>query len=61
MQLESRVAPTERNDALHRSGSVEHANFSAPKFRPRFRVTNRILFCTFASPVRLNARPFIQP
>lgn len=55
MQLESRIAPTERNDALHRSGSVEHANLTAAKFRARTGVTDCVLFCRVADPVRSDA------
>src|SRR5438445_3958171 len=53
-----RAALLECNDATNRPVRIEHPNLPAAKFHASFGVTNRILFRTLSSPVRLNAWPF---
>ena len=46
-----------RNHALDRAVFAKHANLTASKFCPHSGVAAGILFCVFANPVWLDARP----
>src|SRR5438477_5496347 len=45
--------------ALYRSVRFQYANLRVAEFRPRHCIIDRALFCTIASPVRLNARTLV--
>src|SRR6476659_4843516 len=49
----------EVNRAFNGSVWPEHANLPATEFCARSGVTDCVLFCVFASPIRLYARPFV--
>ncbi len=53
------VRVVEFNQLLNRTVAPKHANLTAAKFRARSGITDCVLFCRVAGPVRSDARPLV--